>query len=91
MAVPAGEAARRARRLSRGNSADETHPDVEAEHESVHERLPTISLDTVYRTLPSRAERWLIARVSFAAGPARYDAGPPGATPHTAGETMWAA
>jgi Fur family transcriptional regulator, peroxide stress response regulator len=57
-------------------AADESHPDVEAVYEAVRERVPTISLDTVYRTLATLTERGLITRVSFTAGPARYDANP---------------
>ncbi len=57
-------------------AADETHPDVETVYEAVRERVPTISLDTVYRTLATLSERGLIMRVSFTAGPARYDANP---------------
>ena len=55
-------------------AADETHPDVEAVFRAVRERVPTISLDTVYRTLATLAERGLIVRVLFTPGPARYDA-----------------
>ena len=57
-------------------AADETHPDVEAVYRAVRERVPTISLDTVYRTLATLAERGLISRVQFTAGAARYDANP---------------
>ena len=57
-------------------AADETHPDVETVYEAVRQRVPTISLDTVYRTLATLTERGLITRVSFTAGPARYDANP---------------
>lgn len=54
-------------------AADETHPDVESVYRAVSERVPTISLDTVYRTLSTLTERGLIARVLFTPGPARYD------------------
>jgi Fur family peroxide stress response transcriptional regulator len=57
-------------------AADETHPDVETVYRAVRERVPTISLDTVYRTLATLTERGLIARVLFTPGPARYDANP---------------
>ena len=57
-------------------AADETHPDVETVYEVVRARVPTISLDTVYRTLATLTERGLVTRVSFAPGPARYDANP---------------
>jgi Fur family peroxide stress response transcriptional regulator len=55
-------------------AADDTHPDVETVYRAVRERVPTISLDTVYRTLGTLAERGLITRVLFLPGPARYDA-----------------
>jgi len=55
-------------------AADETHPEVETVYRAVRERVPTISLDTVYRTLATLTERGLISRVRFTQGPARYDA-----------------
>ena len=55
-------------------AADETHPDVETVYRAVREQVPTISLDTVYRTLATLTERGLISRVLFTPGPARYDA-----------------
>jgi Fur family peroxide stress response transcriptional regulator len=55
-------------------AADTTHPDVETVYEAVRKRVPTISLDTVYRTLATLTDRGLIARVQFMPGPARYDA-----------------
>ena len=55
-------------------AADVTHPDVETVYRAVRERVPTISLDTVYRTLATLAERGLVSRVLFTPGPARYDA-----------------
>jgi len=57
-------------------AADETHPDVETVYRAVRERVPTISLDTVYRTLATLTERGLIARALYTPGPARYDANP---------------
>lgn len=55
-------------------AADETHPDVETVYEVVRARVPTISLDTVYRTLATLSDRGLVTRVQFLPGPARYDA-----------------
>jgi len=55
-------------------AADVTHPDVETLYRTVRERVPTISLDTVYRTLATLEEHGLISRVLFTPGPARYDA-----------------
>jgi Fur family peroxide stress response transcriptional regulator len=57
-------------------AADVTHPDVETLYQAVRERVPTISLDTVYRTLATLEEHGLISRVLFTPGPARYDANP---------------
>jgi len=57
-------------------AAADTHPDVETVYGAVRKRVPTISLDTVYRTLATLADRGLITRVMFTAGPARYDANP---------------
>jgi Fur family peroxide stress response transcriptional regulator len=55
-------------------AADRTHPDVETVYEAVRKRVPTISLDTVYRTLATLTDRGLITRVQFMPGLARYDA-----------------
>jgi Fur family peroxide stress response transcriptional regulator len=55
-------------------AADRTHPDVETVFEQVRERVPTISLDTVYRTLATLSDRGMVTRVQFLPGPARYDA-----------------
>jgi Fur family transcriptional regulator, peroxide stress response regulator len=40
----------------------------------VRERVPTISLDTVYRTLGTLVDLGLVNRVSGVTGAARYDA-----------------
>jgi Fur family peroxide stress response transcriptional regulator len=50
------------------------HPDVDTVFRRVRERLPTVSHDTVYRTLSSLEEMGLIGRVDIAGGRARYDA-----------------
>jgi Fur family peroxide stress response transcriptional regulator len=60
--------------IVRAIAADRTHPDVETVYEAVRKRVPTISLDTVYRTLGTLTDRGLITRVQFMPGPARYDA-----------------
>ena len=60
--------------IVRAIAADRTHPDVETVYEAVRQRVPTISLDTVYRTLATLTDRGLITRVQFLPGPARYDA-----------------
>jgi Fur family transcriptional regulator, peroxide stress response regulator len=55
-------------------ASTDTHPDAEGVFESVRERVPTISLDTVYRTLGTLADLGLVSRVSGVTGAARYDA-----------------
>ena len=51
----------------------DSHPDVETIYRGVRERIPTISLDTVYRTLGELERLGLIGRVIATPGPARYD------------------
>lgn len=55
-------------------AATDEHPDVETIFRGVRERVPTISLDTVYRTLGTLAEAGLVRRVTATAGPSRFDA-----------------
>ena len=50
------------------------HPDVETIYLAVRERVPTISLDTVYRTLATLNGLGLVRRVAATPGPLRYDA-----------------
>jgi Fur family peroxide stress response transcriptional regulator len=50
------------------------HPDVESIYQAVRVRVPTISLDTVYRTLATLDGLGLVRRVTATPGPARYDA-----------------
>ena len=50
------------------------HPDVETIYRAVRERVPTISLDTVYRTLATLDGLGLVRRVAATPGPTRYDA-----------------
>jgi Fur family peroxide stress response transcriptional regulator len=50
------------------------HPDVEQIYRAVRERVPTISLDTVYRTVATLSDLGLVRRVALTPGPARYDA-----------------
>ena len=50
------------------------HPDAETIFQRVRERLPTVSHDTVYRTLASLEELGLVSRVDPVRGGARYDA-----------------
>lgn len=60
-------------------AATDQHPDVETIYRGVRLRVPTISLDTVYRTLGTLADAGLVRRVTATAGPARFDAN---TTPH---------
>lgn len=53
-------------------AAAKHHPDADEVYRAVRERVPTISLDTVYRTLGTLAARGLIERIS-APGAARFD------------------
>ncbi len=55
-------------------AATDEHPDVESVYRGVRVRVPTISLDTVYRTLATLVARGLVARVATTEGAARYDA-----------------
>lgn len=55
-------------------AASHTHPDVETIYRGVKERVPTISLDTVYRTVGALVDLGLVKRVNATPGPTRYDA-----------------
>jgi Fur family transcriptional regulator, peroxide stress response regulator len=50
------------------------HPDAETIYAAVHQRVPAVSLDTVYRTLGVLEEKGLIRRAEVQSGAARYDA-----------------
>lgn len=50
------------------------HPSAEAVHKRVRERLPTITLDTVYRTLATLEKSGLVVRVSVVGSSARFEA-----------------
>ena len=60
--------------VAREIAASDAHPSVEALYCGVRERVPTISLDTVYRTLGALEGLGLISRLDITVGPARYDA-----------------
>lgn len=60
--------------VAREVAVADMHPDVEAIYRGVRERVPTISLDTVYRTVGMLTELGLLRRVDATAGAARYDA-----------------
>jgi len=50
------------------------HPTAEALHRRLRETLPTVSLDTVYRTLATLANHGLISRVETRESLARFEA-----------------
>lgn len=52
----------------------EDHPDAETVFKRVRKRMPTVSLDTVYRTLASLEELGLLARVEAFCERTRFDA-----------------
>ncbi|MEZ4600088.1 MAG: transcriptional repressor [Syntrophotaleaceae bacterium] len=54
--------------------ATEEHPNAETLYERVRERIPSISLDTVYRTLRLFVKEGIISRVSAAGESMRFDA-----------------
>jgi len=60
--------------VAREIAATDTHPDVETIYLRVRDRVPTVSLDTVYRTIATLVELGLVDRVSVTNGPARFDA-----------------
>lgn len=55
-------------------AAADDHPDVERIFRNVRTRVPTISLDTVYRTIATLVELGCVTRTTLTPGPARYDA-----------------
>jgi Fur family transcriptional regulator, peroxide stress response regulator len=54
-------------------AATDAHPDAEHVFRSDRKRVPTISLDTVYRTLGTLADLGLVSRFVGASGAVRYD------------------
>ncbi len=52
----------------------EEHPDAEAIHSRVRRRIPTVSLDTVYRNLKLLADHGLISVVGMSHERLRFDA-----------------
>lgn len=49
------------------------HPDAEKVYTNIREYMPSISLDTVYRTLSSLESEGMVRQVGVVAGRARYD------------------
>jgi Fur family peroxide stress response transcriptional regulator len=60
-------------------AGDRTHPSAEEIHERVCKQMPSISLDTVYRTIYAFEECGLIRRVQSLEEPMRFD---PDLRPH---------
>ena len=50
------------------------HPDAEAVYKSIHDRMPSVSLDTVYRSLCLFIDLGLIGSMAPPQARARYDA-----------------
>lgn len=50
------------------------HPTAESVHKRLLPKLPTISLDTVYRTLATLEEHHLVARIQTTESQARFEA-----------------
>ena len=55
-------------------AATQEHPDAETVYARVRQRIPTISLDTVYRTLRMLEDKGVIARVGSMRDRTRFDA-----------------
>jgi Fur family transcriptional regulator, peroxide stress response regulator len=60
--------------IAREVASSEAHPDVESVYRLVRGRIPSLSLDTVYRTLAELDRLGLVCQVNATPGPARYDA-----------------
>ena len=60
--------------IMRELASTEDHPDAESVYRRVKGRIPTISLDTVYRTLRLLEDNGVISRVGFPRDRARFDA-----------------
>lgn len=55
-------------------AASDEHPSAEAIHKAVQERLPSVSLDTVYRTLWLLSDLGLLTTLGQRQGSVRFDA-----------------
>jgi Fur family peroxide stress response transcriptional regulator len=60
--------------VARELAVSDAHPDVETIYRRIRERIPTVSLDTVYRTVATLVDLGVVNRVGVLSGPARYDA-----------------
>jgi Fur family peroxide stress response transcriptional regulator len=50
------------------------HPSAETIHQRLRRNIPTISLDTVYRTLSTLARHGLISKIDTVESPSRFEA-----------------
>ena len=50
------------------------HPSAELLHQRLHDRMPTLSLDTIYRTLSTFVQHGLVNRVETVESQARFEA-----------------
>lgn len=55
-------------------AATREHPDVETLYGKVRRQIPSVSLDTVYRTLRLLEQKGAVCRVAFVGDRMRYDA-----------------
>jgi Fur family transcriptional regulator, peroxide stress response regulator len=55
-------------------AATTDHPSAETVYKRVREKLPSVSLDTVYRTLATFAEHGLVDKLNVAQDQSRFDA-----------------
>ncbi len=68
------KATRQRMEIFRELAATGEHPDAETIFRRVRRRLPSISLDTVYRTLRTMEDKGVISRVPSSKDRARFDA-----------------
>lgn len=62
------------REIFREVARTDEHPDAETIYKRVRKRMPTVSLDTVYRTLSLLEEKGLLKRLELFSGRTRFDA-----------------
>jgi Fur family peroxide stress response transcriptional regulator len=55
-------------------ASSSAHPSVEEVFEKIRKRMPTVSLDTVYRTLTTLSEAGMVSRVEVLDDRSRFDA-----------------
>jgi len=59
--------------IMRELASTEEHPDADALYQRVRERIPTMALDTVYRTLKLLEENGIVSRIGCTRERARFD------------------